>query len=188
MGLSPQHYLAVERAPGAGSVGIVLEQAVGFLYAQGAAVLRVNLRCPLAWFQDSSGKLAWRKCLLFFARHFLAEDPTQPPYVPPNVWRVAKISFVAEAGRHYWHAVEQICEGLEAEDPALLLELGTALTTMAGRWERYLVREIALGEKHSQYDVEARDAVARCDRQFYQLVTRFEPGYELLPTTVARLL
>lgn len=188
VGLSPRHFLAVEKAPGDESVRVALEQAVGFLCAHGAWICRLGLRCPTAWFEDSFRALNWRKCLIYFARHYLAEDPTSPPYVPDNVWQVAPISVTADAGRCHWRDIEQICEGIEAADPSLLLELGTVLATMAGRWERYLARQIILGQKNGQYDADDREAVALCDRQFYQLMTRFEPSHELLPATIGRLL
>ena len=67
------------------------------------------------------------------------------------------------------------------------VELGTLLATVAKRWEFYLARRGVSAERYGQFDSDDRNAVAECDRQFYQLLTRFEPGYEFLPLTVARL-
>jgi hypothetical protein len=59
---------------------------------------------------------------------------------------------------------------------------------MAKKWEMYLAKQVISAERYGQYDEDDRDAMAQCDRQFYQLMTRFEPGYEFLPLTIARLL
>ena len=100
----------------------------------------------------------------------------------------APINVVANAGREHWLEIEAVLEGVEAADSELLLELGTSLATMAKRWEFYLARQVVSAERYGQYDSDDRNAVAECDRQFYQLLTRFEPGYEFFPLTVARLL
>jgi len=188
VGLSPKHFIFVQRAPGRGDVGSVMEQAVGFLCAHGASVFRISLRCRTSFFVNEFGQIDWRRCLVFFVRNYLSEDPTYPPYVPPQVWQVTPIAVLANVGQYHWREVEQIMEGVEAADPELLSQLGTSLTTMAARWERYLARQIILASKFDQYDLEERNVVAECDRQFYQLLTRFEPGYDFLPPTLARML
>jgi hypothetical protein len=126
--------------------------------------------------------------LVYFVRSFLAEDSSHPPFVPPDVWTVAPINVVADAGKEHWREIDLVLEGVEAADSALLGELGTSLATMAKRWELYLARQVISAERYGQYDSDDRNAVAECDRQFYQLMTRFEPGYEFLPLTIARLL
>ena len=188
VGLSPQHFIFVHRAPGIGDIGSVMEQAVGFLSGRGALIFRVDLRCRTSIFEDSFSKLDWKKCLVYFVRSFLSEDTHHPPFVPPDVWKVAPINVVANAGQEHWREIELGVEGVEAPDQELLVELGTALATMARRWEFYLAGQVISAERYGQFDADDRDAVAECDRQFYQLLTRFEPGYELLPVTVARLL
>jgi len=188
VGLSPQHFIFVNRAPETVGIGCVMEQAVGFLHGRGALIFRVNLRCRTSILEDSFSQLDWKKCLIYFVRSFLAEDSRHPPYVPPDVWTVAPISVIADAGREHWREIELVLEGVEAADSDLLLKLGTSLATMAKRWEFYLARQIVSAERYGQFDLDDRNAVAECDRQFYQLMTRFEPGYEFLPLTVARLL
>lgn len=188
VGLSPQHFIFVNRAPGRGDIASVMEQAIGFLHGRGALIFRVDLRCRTSVFEDSFSQLDWKKCLVYFVRSFLAEDSRHPPYVPPDVWTVAPISVIANAGREHWREIEVVLEGVEAADSDLLVELGTSLATMAKRWEFYLARQVVSAERYGQFDSDDRNAVAECDRQFYQLMTRFEPGYEFLPLTVARLL
>jgi len=188
VGLSPQHFLFVSRAPGTGDIGSVMEQAVGFLHGRGVMIFRVNLRCRTSLFEDSFGQLDWKRCLVYFVRFFLAEDSSHPPYVPPDVWTVAPISVIADAGREHWREIELVLEGVEAADSELLLELGASVATMAKQWELYFARQVITAERYCQYDSDDRNAVAECDRQFYQLLTRYEPGYEFLPLTIARLL
>jgi hypothetical protein len=188
VGLSPQHYLFVNRAPGTVGADAALEQAVGFLFAQGVLIFRVDLRCRVSLFEDSFCRIDWKQCLVYFVRSFLADDAQCPPFVPPDVWRVAPLNVVADAGREHWRAIELVLEGVEAADPDLLSDLGSALATMAKRWEFYLARQVVSAEQHGQCDADDRDAVARCDHQFYQLLTRFEPAYEFLPATIGRLL
>jgi hypothetical protein len=188
VGLSPQHFLFVERVPGTGDMGSVMEQAVGFLHGRGALIFRIDLRCRTSLFEDSFGQLDWKRCLVYFVRSFLAKDSSHPPFVSPDVWTVAPINVVADAGKEHWREIELVLEGVEAADSDLLVELSTSLTTMAKWWEFYLARQVVSAERYGQYDSSDRDAVAECDRQFYQLLTRFEPGYEFLPITVARLL
>ena len=188
VGLSPKHFIAVARAPGLGEVPAVLEQACGFLYARGAMVFRVDLRCRTSLFEDDFGQLDWRRCLLYFAKAFLAEDPTLAPHVPADAWRVAPVSVVSDAGRCRWREVEQVMEGVEAADADLLPELASSLATMARRWELHLARYVLVAERFGAFDASDRDAVAQCDRQFSQLMGRYAPGHELLPPTLARLL
>jgi len=188
VGLSPQHFLFVNRAPGTGDIGTVMEQAVGFLHARGALIFRVHLRCRLSLFQDAFNQLDWKRCMVYFVRSYLAEESGHPPYVPPDIWTVAPISVVANAGTEHWREIELVLEGVEAADQALLVELSTTLATMAKKWESYLARQVISAERYCQYDSDDRNAVAECDRQFYQLMTRFEPGYEFYPETIARLL
>ena len=188
VGLSPQHFIVVERAPGVGPVQPVLEQAVGFLWGLGARVQRVKLRCPISWFSDSSGDFQWKRCVVFFARVCQGTDPTDPPWIPANVMPVVPVGVVASAGMDHWLRMEQILDGIEAADADLLSELGSTLAGMARRWEFYLARTILLSQKVGEYDASDQDLVAQCDRVFYRILTKFEPGYELLPATIARLL
>jgi hypothetical protein len=53
VGLSPQHFIFVNRALGTGDIGSVMEQAVGFLHGCGALIFRVDLRCRTSLFEDS---------------------------------------------------------------------------------------------------------------------------------------
>jgi hypothetical protein len=188
VGLSPQHFIAVERAPGMGPIQTLLEQAVGFLWGRGARIQRVNLRCPTQWFLDANGDFLWRQCFLFFARIFLSTDPTDPPWLPSIVFPLVPISVMASAGQLHWHRVQQILEGLEASDPDLLAELGTSLAGMARRWEFYLARSILASQKVGQFHSADLSLVAECDHLLYRILTKYEPGYELLPLTTARLL
>lgn len=166
----------------------MLEQAVGFLFAQGAVIIRVDIRCLLDWFKDALGHIDWKRCMLFFVRHYLAIDPTYPPYTPANICAVTPLQATAELGHLHWLQVEEILDGVEATDSGLLLQLGSSLDLMAGRWERYLVRQMILAEKLDQFDADDRNAVAKCDQQFYRLMTKFAPNYPFLPATIARLL
>jgi hypothetical protein len=167
VGLSPQHFLFVDRAPGTGDIGSVMEQAVGFLHGRGAQIFRVHLRCRVSLFEDSFSQLDWKKCLVYFVRSFLAEDSRHPPYVPPDKWTVAPISVVADAGREHWREIELVLEGVEAADTELLLELGASLATMAKRWGLYIAKQVISAERYCQYDSDDRNAIAECDRQFY---------------------
>jgi hypothetical protein len=115
-------------------------------------------------------------------------DPTHPPYTPANICAITPLQATAELGLLHWQHVKEILDGVEAADSDLLFQLGSALDTMAGRWERYLVRQMILAEKLDQFDAEDRNAVAKCDRQFYRLMTKFAPNYPFLPATIARLL
>jgi hypothetical protein len=79
-------------------------------------------------------------------------------------------------------------QGVEAADPDLLPEVASALATMAGRWERHLARQIVLAERYGQYDACDQEFVSECDRQLSQLMSRYAPGQELFPPTLARML
>ena len=188
VGLSPQHYIAVAQAPGVGNVQSVLDQAIGFLVGRGAGVVLTNLRAPIHWFINSGGQFEWRKCVVFFVRSFLGTDPTNPPWLPPQIWPTVPLGIIAGAGRRHWSKVEQILEGVEASDPHLLHVLGTSLTNMGKRWELYFARMILLSQRAEACDADDQVAVAECDRLFCRLMTRFEPAYEFLPPTIARLL
>ena len=188
VGLSPQHFIAVEEAPGIGPVQAVLEQAVGFLLGQGAKIQRIKLRCPTSWFSDQYGDFMWRECFVFFSRIYLATDPTNPPWVPSMVYPVIPIGVIASAAGLHWEKVEQVLTGVEAADPDLLLDLGSSLAGMARRWEYFLARIIILSERAEEYDASDRDLVAQCDHILYRILTKFEPSYELLPVTTLRLL
>ena len=188
VGLSPQHFIAVERAPGVGIVQPSLEQAVGFLWGQGAKIQRVRLRCPTIWFLDQNGDFKWRECFVFFARIYLSTDLTNSPWMPSTVYPVVQIGLVANSGQLHWESVEQILLGIEAADPELLLALGSSLAAMARRWEYFLARMIILSQKAGEYAACDRDSVAQCDHTLYRILTKFEPGYEILPVTTLRLL
>jgi len=188
VGLSPQHFIAVAQAPGVGKVQSVLDQAIGFLVGRGAGVVLTNLRAPIHWFINSAGQFEWRKCLVYFTRSFLGTDPTDPPWLPPHIWPTVPLGIIAGAGQRHWRKVEQILEGVEAADLNLLPTLGSSLTSMGKRWELYLARMIVLSQRAEVYDVYDRVAVEQCDRLFHSLMTRFEPGYEFMPFTIARLL
>lgn len=189
VGLSPKHFLVVTRAPGhANQNDHILEQFVGFVYAEGATVIRVDLRCKLDQFLSKYGDMDWRRCMVYFLRHFLAEDPTYPPYIPANVWAITALKVTADSGRAHWWEVEQILLGVEAEDTDLLLEVSGSLATMASRWERYLLRQIHENTFLEPLSDEDRNAIALCDRQFYQVMTRFDSTYEFMAQTIARLL
>jgi hypothetical protein len=140
------------------------------------------------WFQDALGHVDWKRCMLFFVRHYLAIDPTYPPYTPANVCAITPLQATADLGSMHWNQVEAILDGVEAADSDLLVELGGSLSRMAIRWERYLARQIILAEKLNQFDADDRDAIAQCDQQFYRLMTKFAVNYEFLPVTIARLL
>jgi len=188
VGLSPQHFIAVERAPGIGAVQPALEQAIGFLWGQGAKIQRVRLRCPILWFLDQYGDFKWRDCFVFFARIYLSIDPTNTPWMPSTIYPVVPIGVVASSGRCHWESVEQILEGVEAADTDLLLALGSSLAAMARRWEYYLARMIIISQRAGEFDASDRDSVAQCDHTLYRILTKFEPGYEILPVTTLRLL
>jgi len=188
VGLSPQHYVAVVRAPGVGPVGKILEQLVGFLCAHGACVIRVQLRAPMVWFTDNFTEFNWQACLIYFTRIYLAVDPTDPPWVPPNIWPLVPVAALARAGQQHWEQVQRILDGLAATDPELILRLGTSLAVMAQRWEFYIARQIVLSQRAGEYDADDFDAVVQCDHFLYRLLTQYEPAYELLPVTLARLL
>jgi hypothetical protein len=98
------------------------------------------------------------------------------------------LGVVANAGRQHWQRVGQLLEGVEAADADLLPELGASLATMGRRWEFFLARMHILAERAGEFHAGDRESVARCDHFFHQLMTKFEPGYELLPTTITRLL
>jgi hypothetical protein len=188
VGLSPHHYIAVAKAPGVGNVQTVLDQAIGFLVGRGAEVILTDLRVPIPWFINSVGLIEWRDCVIYFSRSFLSTDPTAPPWLPPKIWPLVPLGIIAGAGGRHWSNVEQVLEGVEAADPNLLPVLGSSLTNMGKRWELYLARMILLSERAGACDADDQVAVAECDRLFYRLMTRFEPGYEFLPPTTARLL
>jgi hypothetical protein len=188
VGLSPQHFIAVERAPGLVNVQPSLEQAVGFLWGLGAKIERIRLRCPIFWFTNNQGDFNWRDCFVFFVRSYLAMDPTAPPWMPSIVYPVVPLGAVARTGQAHWESVEQILTGVEATDPYLLLALGSSLAGMARRWEYYVARLLILAHKAGVYRPSDRDSLAQCDQTFYRLLTKFEPGYELLPVTIMRLL
>jgi hypothetical protein len=186
--LSPKLYLAVARAPGVGPVGTVLEQAVGFLHAHGAVVVRTNLRAPMGWFADDQGDFSWRKCLVFFSRIYLSTDPTDPPWVPPMIWPVIRVATVASAGLEHWQTVNKVLEGIEAADSSLLSLLGGSLRAMARRWEFYMGRMIVLSQRAGEYGADDQELAALCDRLLLSIMKKFEPGYELLSATTLRLL
>jgi len=186
--LSPRHYLAVSRAPGVGTVGATLEQAIGFLSAHGAVVIRTHLRAPVMWFAENHGDFSWRKCLVFFARIFLSSDPTDPPWIPSMIWPVVPLGVVASAGMAHWRRVNEVLEGIVAADSELLAELGSSLEAMARRWEFYLTRMVVLSQRAGDYDADDCELVAACDRLLLSIMARFEPGYKLLPATTMRLL
>ena len=188
VGLSPQHYLAVNHAPGVGPVGSVLDQAIGFLYARGAVVVRIDLRAPLMWFADNQGDISWKKCLVFFARIFLANDPTDPPWIPPKIWPVCPLEITAFRGIGHWQKINAVLEGIEAADSELLAELGFSLAAMARRWEWFIARMVILSQRAGQYGAGDREMVFACDRLLLSILSRFKPGYELLPATTMRLL
>jgi len=188
LGLSPQHYFAVSRAPGVGPVGSVLDQAVGFLHAHGALVVRTDLRAPLMWFADNQGEFSWKRCLVFFSRIFLSTDPTDPPWIPPMIWPVAPLGFIASAGLDHWRHVNEVLEGVEAADSGLLTQLGTSLATMARRWEFFIARMVILSQRADRYGAGDREMVFACDRLLLSILSRFKPGYDLLPATTMRLL
>ena len=188
VGLSPMHYAVVAQAPAHSGIPAAMEQAVGFLYAHGARIVRVRLRCPMMWFANVNGDFEWQRCLTFFVRIFLATDPSEPPWIPPQIWPVVPLESIAAAGLRHWTQVKEILAGVEATDRDLLPKLGTSLTSMARRWEFYLARLIVLAERGGEYGRADRNAVAQCDHLFYWLVTRYEPGYQLLPATTQRLL
>jgi hypothetical protein len=56
VGLSLQHYVVVEPASGNDDRTKILDQAVGFLAAHGARIIRVKLPCPVMWFADAHGE------------------------------------------------------------------------------------------------------------------------------------
>jgi len=186
--LSKKHYLVVARAPGVGPVDSVINQAIGFLYAHGAVVIRANLRAPLIWFMDDRGDFSWKKCLVFFARIFLASDPTDPPWIPPMIWPVMPLGVIASAGSDHWQNVKEILEGIEAIGGMLLTQLGPALAAQARRWEFYMARMVVLSQRAGEFDPDERDLVLSCDRLLLSIVSRFQPGYEFLPITISRLL
>jgi len=188
VGLSPQHYAVVSRAPGVGPVGQVLEQAAGFLAGCGAQITRVPLRCRMAWFQDSKGDFLWRRCVLFFARMFLSAMPAEAPWLPAKIWPAIALRPVVGHSRAHWEQVAQMLEGLAAGDQDLLLELGGSLASLGRRWEYYLAQMVLTAQRAGEFGPAEREAVARCDRLFYSIMTRYEPGYELLPATITRLL
>jgi len=188
VGLSPEHYLAVSRAPGVGPVDIALEQAIGFLYGRGAVVIRTHLRAPLMWFAENHGDFSWKKCLVFFARIFLSSDPTDPPWIPSMIWPVVPLGVVASAGMDHWRRVNEVLEGVEMADSGLLTQLGTSLAAMARRWEFYMARMVVLSLRAGDYDADDRKLVEACDRLLFSIMARFEPGYKLLPATTMRLL
>lgn len=188
VGLSPQHYFAVSRAPGVGPVGSVLEQAVGFLHAHDAVVVRTDLRAPLMWFADNLGDISWKKCLVFFARTFLSNDPTDPPWIPPMIWPVVPLGIIASAGMDHWRRVNDVLEGVAAADSELLTKWGASLAAMARRWEFYMARMVLLSQRAYQYYAGDREMVFECDRLLQSILSRFKSGYELLPATTMRLL
>ena len=188
VGLSPRHYLAVSRAPGVGPVDATLEQAIGFLYAYGAVVIRTHLRAPLMWFAENHGDFSWKKCLVFFARFFLSSDPTDPPWIPPMIWPVVPLGIIASSGMDHLRCVNEVVEGVEAADSDLLTQLGTSLSAMARRWEFYLARLVVLSQRAGAYDADDRKLVETCDRLLLSIMGRFDPGYALLPATTMRLL
>jgi len=188
LGLSPQHYFAVSRAPGIGPVGSVLDQAIGFLHAHDAVVVRTDLRAPLMWFADNLGEFSWKRCLVFFSRIFLSTDPTDPPWIPPTIWPVAPLGVIASAGMDHWRCVNNVLEGVAAADSDLLTQLGTSLAAMARRWEFYMARMVVLSLRAGDYDAYDRKLVEACDRLLFSIMARFEPDYKLLPATTMRLL
>ena len=188
VGLSPGHYAVVSRAPGIGPVGPVLEQAVGFLYGRGAQITRVTARCPMSWFQDSTGDFLWRRCVLYFARVFLWATPAEAPWIPAKIWPAIALGTVVGHGRAHWTNVARLLEGLEAGDQDLLLQLGGSLASLGRRWEYYLAQMVARAQRADEFGPGERAAVAQCDHLFCSIMTRYEPGYELLPATIARRL
>jgi hypothetical protein len=188
VGLSPKHYLAVSCAPGIGPIGSVLDQAIGFLFAHGAIVARIQLRAPIMWFCDNLGDFSWKRCLVYFSRIFLATDPTDSPWVPPMIWPVTRLARVASAGLQHWQTVNKVLEGVEAADSGLLSLLGGSLAAMARRWEFYLARMVVLSLRAGDYDADDRKLVETCDRLLLSIMGRFDPGYALLPATTMRLL
>ena len=188
VGLSPQHYLAVNHAPGAGLVGSVMDQAIGFLFAHGAVVVRTDLRAPLMWFAEHNGDFSWTKCLVFFARTFLASDPTDRPWIPPAIRPVCPLETIAFGGLCHWQKVNAMMEGIEAADSELLAELGSSLAAMARRWEWFIARMVILSQRADQYGAGDREMLFACDRLLLSIMTRFGRGYELLPATTMRLL
>jgi hypothetical protein len=188
VGLSHNHYVVVEPASGFNNLPKVLDQAVGFLTAHGARISRVRLRCPMMWFADAHGEFEWNRCLIYFVRHFLSTDPTDPPWIPPMIWPVTPLGVIASAGVDHWKKVNEILEGVEAAGSDLLVQLATALAAMVWRWEYYMARMVVLSQRAGEYDANDRDLVLSCDRLLWSIVSRFAPGYELLPVTITRLL
>lgn len=188
VGLSPNHYVVVEPVSGFNNLPKVMDQAVGFLAAHGACILRVKLRCPMIWFADAHVEFRWDRCLIYFVRNFLSTDPTDPPWIPPQIWPVVPVGDRASAGCSHWSQVEQILAGVEADGRELLPRVECSLSSMARRWEFYMARLIVLSERAGTYHDADRESVARCDHLAYSVMTRFAPGYELLPITTVRLL
>ena len=95
----------------------VLDQAVGFLAVHGTRVIRMRRRCPMMWFANVQVAFEWYRGRNYFVRHFLGTDPTDPPWIPPQIGPVIPFGNMATAGRLRWSQIEGICR--EWPDPAV---------------------------------------------------------------------
>ena len=147
----------------------------------GARITRVPLRCRMAWFQDSRATFCGAAACLFFARMFLSAVPAEAPWLPAKIWPAIALGPVVGHSRAHWEQVAQMLEGLAAGDQDLLLELGGSLASLGRRWEYYLAQMVLTAQRGGEFGPDEREAVARCDRLFYSIMTRLSRVMNFCP-------
>ena len=188
-GLSPRHWLVAHRLPGKRKSDALLEQFIGFLTGRDVAVVTISLRCERDWFQvPGTGDLDVRRCVVCWLRSFFAKDAHLQRLLPGNIWPITPLATDLQSGQLYWRDAALVLTGVEAHDSDLLYDLAPLITSRARGWENYLARLLRQANLHDEVSRADHELVRRLDRCFYQVVTRFLPAYELLPTTTARLL
>jgi len=191
VGLSPELYLVARPRLGTTDNVAVVEQMVGFLHAQGAAIVRVSLRCPLRRFLGRRGYpvVLWRQCLVYWVRSFLAQGyRTCGLGLPFNVLVSDSARTALRAGASYWSEVAMMVRALKQTETELLLEISPDLFRIAKWWEFQTLK--LLWRSKLEGDEMTRDAielVAACDRHWKNCAWLF-PSYEPLAETTARLL
>lgn len=186
-GLSPQHWLVAHRRPGKQPSDAILDQLIGFLIGRDVAVVRLSLRCRRDWFQrGGTTALDSGPCILYWLRAFFWSGPPEGHrMLPLNIWPIGAPGLLRRGGE-FWRASLEVLAGAEAHDSDLLYDLGPLVNWRARCWEHYLTQ--LLRRWHHEFSAAERELLYDVDRHFYHCVTRFLPGYELLPATTARLL
>lgn len=167
----------------------VSEQLVGWCVAKDYRVIRVTGWRPRARALSAfHAPGLFARCKIHWARLFLAELAAQiKTDLPRNVLVPDHTRDVWRTGAGFWRNAGWLLDGLAKTDTELVVEVLRDLTTVARAWEYRMARLENRARTEAWLEPEDLDLISICDQRMRDCM-RYVPDYQMLPSTVARLL